>query len=90
MSSYLRELHARGSIYDYCVVCDERNNTPQTVDNGELLIDVYFKPARTTKPISLKGVVSSSDVSIDEVLDEFATHTRDVIVRSHIKNGAYG
>jgi len=29
------------------IVCDERNNPPDVVDQNELVIDIYLKPVRT-------------------------------------------
>lgn len=49
-------LLARG-LYWYEVVCDERNNTPQTEANGDLIIDVYLDPVRYTKRIHLNAVI---------------------------------
>lgn len=35
----------------YAVVCDETNNTPQTIQNGDLILDIVLDPTRTTKRI---------------------------------------
>ena len=31
-------------VYDYLIVCDERNNTPDIIDQNELVVDIYLKP----------------------------------------------
>lgn len=36
--------------YDYQVVCDVTNNTPEIIDNNELVIDTYFQPAQKEEP----------------------------------------
>ena len=33
-------------VYDYLIVCDERNNTPDIIDQNELVVDIYLKPVR--------------------------------------------
>ena len=44
---YLETIKQMRGIYDYVVVCDDRNNTPEHVDNNELQVDVYIKPVQT-------------------------------------------
>ena len=29
-------------VYDYLIVCDERNNTPDIIDQNELVVDIYL------------------------------------------------
>lgn len=50
----------------YLVVCDESNNTNQTIANGDLILDIVLDPTRTTKRliyrfnINPKGSTSTS------------------------------
>ena len=37
---------SNGGIYDYYVQCDERNNTPEIIDNEMLVLDIEIEPAR--------------------------------------------
>ena len=32
---YLRDVQAKRGVYDFFVVCDESNNTPDVIDNNE-------------------------------------------------------
>ncbi|NBX73759.1 MAG: hypothetical protein EBQ89_05605, partial [Alphaproteobacteria bacterium] len=36
-------------LYDYRIVCDERNNTPDVIDNNELKLSIYIQPVRTAE-----------------------------------------
>lgn len=49
-------LNGRG-LYDYDVVCDERNNKPDTIANGDLMLDVYADPVIPAKRIHLTAHV---------------------------------
>lgn len=49
-------LRGRG-LYWYDVICDERNNPPEVIANGDLIVDVYLDPTRYTKRIHLNAVV---------------------------------
>jgi len=39
----IRVLLARHDVYDYSVICDEQNNTPERIDQCELHADVAIK-----------------------------------------------
>ena len=49
--------NARG-LYSFGVVCDDSNNTPNTVANGDLILDVYVDPVLPAKRIHLTAVVN--------------------------------
>ena len=57
-----------GGIYDYLIVCDERNNTPQVIDSNEMRADFYIKPVRTAEYIILSFVATRSDSSFNEIV----------------------
>ena len=42
----LNDLVAKRGIYDYLVVCDTTNNTPDRIDRNELYIDIAIKPVK--------------------------------------------
>lgn len=39
-------IQANDGIYDYRVQCDDKNNTPEIIDNEMLVLDVEIEPAR--------------------------------------------
>lgn len=68
---YLRDVQGRRGIYDYRVVCDETNNTPEVIDRNEFIGDIYIKPARSINFIQLNFVAVRTGVSFDEVVGRF-------------------
>jgi hypothetical protein len=42
----LNDLVAKRGIYDYLVVCDTTNNTPDRIDRNELYVDIALKPVK--------------------------------------------
>jgi hypothetical protein len=36
-------------MYDFLIICDERNNTPDRIDQNELIVDIYIKPVRAAE-----------------------------------------
>lgn len=68
---YLRNIQGRRGIYDYRVVCDETNNTPEVIDRDEFIGDIYIKPARSINFIQLNFVAVRTGVSFDEVVGKF-------------------
>jgi hypothetical protein len=57
-----------GGMYDYLIVCDERNNTSQVIDNNELKVDIFIKPTRTAEFILITFTATRSDASFDELI----------------------
>ena len=42
----LETVKNNGGVYDYLNVCDESNNTPETIDNEFLVLDTHIEPPR--------------------------------------------
>jgi len=42
----LNDLVAKRGIFDYLVVCDTTNNTPERIDRNELYVDIAIKPVK--------------------------------------------
>jgi phage tail sheath protein FI len=57
-----------GGVYDYLIVCDERNNTAMVIDNNELKIDILLKPTRTAEFILVSFTATRTDANFDEIL----------------------
>ena len=55
-------------VYDYMIVCDERNNTAQVIDNNELAVDIYLKPVRTAEFILISFYATRSDQDFTELI----------------------
>jgi hypothetical protein len=57
-----------GGLYDYLIVCDERNNTPQVIDSNELKADIYIKPTRTSEFIIVTFTATRTDAVFSELI----------------------
>lgn len=68
---FLRDVQGRRGIYDYRVVCDTTNNTPEVIDRNEFVGDIYIKPARSINFIQLNFVAVRTGVSFNEVVGTF-------------------
>ena len=55
-------------VYDYLLVCDERNNTPQVIDNNELVLDCYLKPVRAAEFIRVNFIATRTDQNFQELI----------------------
>lgn len=55
-------------LYDYLIVCDERNNTPEVIDNNELVVDIYLKPVRTAEFILVNFYATRTDTNFQELI----------------------
>jgi len=67
VSPFLRDIQGRRGIYDFRVVCDETNNTPQVIDSNSFIGDIYVKPARSINFIQLNFVAVRTGVSFNEI-----------------------
>jgi phage tail sheath protein FI len=65
---FLRDVVARRGIFDFMIVCDERNNTPERVDRNELWCDIYIKPTRTAEFIVLNLIATKTGASFTELV----------------------
>ena len=68
---YLREIQGRRGIYDFKVVCDTTNNTPEVIDSNQFVGDIYIKPARSINFIQLNFVAVRTGVEFSEVVGQF-------------------
>lgn len=68
---YLREIQGRRGIYDFRVVCDTTNNTPEVIDRNEFVGDIYVKPARSINFIQLNFVAVRTGVAFNEIVGRF-------------------
>jgi len=65
---FLRDVVARRGIFDYLIVCDERNNTAERIDRNELWCDIYIKPTRTAEFIVLNLIATKTGASFTELV----------------------
>ena len=64
---YLRDVQAKRGLYDYRVICDETNNTPEVIDNNEFRADIFLKPTKSINYVTLTFVATRTGVAFEEV-----------------------
>ena len=55
-------------LYDYLIVCDDRNNTPDTIDNNELIVDIYLKPVKAAEFILINFIATRTGQDFSELI----------------------
>jgi Phage tail sheath protein subtilisin-like domain/Phage tail sheath C-terminal domain len=55
-------------VYDYLLVCDERNNPPGVIDDNTLVIDIYIKPVRTAEFILVNFYATRTSQNFAEIV----------------------
>ncbi len=65
---YLRDVQAKRGLYDFRVICDESNNTPEVIDNNEFRADIFLKPTKSINYVTLTFVATRTGVSFEEVI----------------------
>jgi len=67
---FLRDVQGRRGIYDFKVVADESNNTPEVIDTNRFVGDIYIKPARSINFIQLNFVAVRTGVEFSEIVGQ--------------------
>ena len=71
VNPFLRDVQGRRGIFDFLVVCDETNNTPEVIDRNEFVGDIYIKPARSINFIQLNFIAVRTGVEFSEIVGQF-------------------
>jgi hypothetical protein len=64
----MRDIKSKQGCYDFAVVCDGTNNTPQVVDTNGIAIGLYIKPTKNIDFVYIDMVAVSSGVSFQEII----------------------
>jgi len=64
---FLRDVQGRRGIFDFKVVCDSSNNTPEVIDGNRFVADIFIKPARSINFMTLNFVATRTGVDFAEV-----------------------
>lgn len=67
LTPLFERVKAADGLYDFLLVCDERNNTAEVIDNNELVVDVYLKPVRTAEFIRVNFYATRTDANFEEI-----------------------
>ena len=65
VNSYLNQVQLQQGLDDFNVVMDETNNTPDVIDNNQLVGQVYIKPTRSAEFILLEFNILPSSATLD-------------------------
>ncbi len=65
---FLREVKGRQGLYDFKVICDESNNTPEVIDEHTMVGDIYLKPTISINYIKLNFIAVRTGVRFEEVV----------------------
>ena len=68
LTPFFERVKASDGLYDFLIVCDERNNTPEVIDQNELVVDIYLKPVRTAEFILVNFYATRTDASFEELI----------------------
>jgi len=71
VTPFLRDVQGRRGIYDFRVVCDDTNNTPEVIDGNRFVGDIYIKPAKSINFIQLNFVAVRTGVEFSEIVGKF-------------------
>ena len=55
-------------LYDYLIVCDERNNTPDVIDRNEVAVDIYIKPVKAAEFILVNFIATRTGQNFQELI----------------------
>ena len=68
IDAFLSRIRARNGVYNYQVVVDETNNTPEIIDANQLNVDVYIQPQRAAEFIRPQTVITRTGASFEELI----------------------
>lgn len=64
---YLRDVQSKRGLFDFRVICDTSNNTPEVIDNNEFRADIFLKPTKSINYVTLSFVATRTGISFAEV-----------------------
>ena len=55
-------------IFDYKIICDKTNNTPDIIDNNELVVDIFIQPVRAAEFILINFHATRTGQDFTEIV----------------------
>jgi len=71
VNPFLRDIQSKRGMYDFLVVCDTTNNTPEIIDRNEFVADIYIKPAKSINFITLNFIATKTGATFEETIGLF-------------------
>lgn len=63
-TSFLRPIQDGRGLYWFEVVCNDTNNTPETIASGDVMLDVYMDPVLPAKRIHLNATINKTGARV--------------------------
>ena len=67
ITPFFQDLVSRGGLYDFKIICDSTNNTPEVIDRNELRVKIGIKPVKTIEFIIIDLCVLNTGASWTEM-----------------------
>ena len=58
---------ATDGVYEYLLICNDKNNTPSVIDQNEMVVSIYVKPVRTAEFILANFYATKTGVNFNEI-----------------------
>ncbi len=65
---FMRSLVAGRGVVAYSVKCDETTNTPDHIDNNEMVANIYIQPTKSAEKIIVNAVLTPTGANFEETI----------------------
>ncbi len=63
INSYMENIKSRRGVYDFGVVCDDSNNTPEVIDSNRMLVWLFVQPTKSAEFIKFLTIITRTGAS---------------------------
>lgn len=67
ITPFLQNIKSKGGFYDFRVQCDEETNTPQMIDQNQMVCRVFVKPTKTAEFVELNFILTATGADFREI-----------------------
>lgn len=68
LSPLFENVKNKDGIRDYIIVCSEKNNTDEIIEQNQLKIDIYIKPTKVSEFILVDFIATRQDANFQELI----------------------
>jgi hypothetical protein len=68
LSPLFENVKNKDGIRDYIIVCSEKNNTDEVIEQNQLKIDIYIKPTKIAEFILIDFIATRQDANFQELI----------------------
>ena len=68
ISPFFENAKNTAGVYDYLIICDEKNNTAAVIDDNTMVVDIYLKPTRTAEYILVNFYATKTSQDCNEII----------------------